>query len=128
MISRVLAGLGAIVLLAIAYLHSTAYSEVQTILAQAGVEGFFGAALPVMWMFFSWHLVVIALPMLLGAITNPPWFLPAAIFCGTVVLVDFFWVYSITGWFPGTIGLLLAFTTFAGACAVLLRSNVARVS
>lgn len=125
---RALAGLSGILLLATAYLHSTGTNDVRRVLSDAEVQGFFAEALPVIWLFFSWHLVAIAVPMLWAAITNPGWFLPALVFCGLVALGDFLWVYSVAGWFPGTVILLLVFVALLVTTIVLLRGNDASAS
>ena len=124
-IPRALAAVSAIFLLATAYLHSTGTNDVRKTLSEAAVQGFFADALPIIWLFFSWHLVAMAVPMLWAAVTNPRWFLPASIFCGTVALGDFFWVYSVAGWFPGSILLLLVVAALAITSIVLTRGNQA---
>ena len=112
-------------MLADAYLHSTGTSEVRQALSGADVPAFFAEALPTIWLFFSWHLVVVAIPLLWASVRNPPWFLQASIFCGFVALVDFFWVYSVAGWFPGTLVLLLVVAGLMITTLLLLRGQSA---
>lgn len=118
MAARLLAALSSVLLLIVAYLHTLGLPGVRKALAEGQIEGFFGAALPVIWLFFSWHLLVMAVLLLWAALTRPIWFLPAMIFAGAVTLGDFLWVYSVAGWFPGTIGLALALA-FAVSAAVV---------
>ncbi len=120
LIPRTLAGLSALFLLVDAYLHSTETGAIREALAGAEIPEFFAQALPMIWLFFSWHLVVFALPLLWAAISNPTWFLPASIFCGVVALGDFFWVYSVAGWFPGTAILLLVVAALGITTVVLV--------
>ncbi|MGJ8662102.1 MAG: hypothetical protein ACSHWU_00565 [Marinicella sp.] len=105
-LSRGLAGVGGLLLLMTAYYHSTGLTPLQDALAKTQLPTFFVQVVPVQWMFFAWHLTALAIPLLWASARNPYWFLPAVIFCGVVVLGDFIWVYSATGWFPGTVVLL----------------------
>lgn len=123
MVPRALAGLSGLLLLVDAYLHSTGAAPVREALAGAEIPEFFAQALPIIWLFFSWHLVVVAVPLLWASITNPPWFLPASIFCGVVALGDFFWVYSVGGWFPGTVVLLLVVAALGATTIGLVRGG-----
>ena len=86
------------------------------------VPDFFREALPLLWLFFSWHLVAIAVPLLLAAVTNPRWFFPVSIFCGLVAMGDFFWGYQVAGWFPGSFILLLVVAALS-ATTVLLKKE-----
>ena len=122
-IARALAGMSGLLLLADAYLHSTGTADVRAALEGAQLSDFFGHALPIVWLFFSWHLAVVAVPMLWASLTNPSWFLPAAVFCGAVALGDFFWVYSAAGWFPGSLILAAVAVALAVVCISLLRSK-----
>ena len=123
---RVLAGLSGLLLLTDAYFHATGAGAVRDALNNAEVVTFFAEALPVIWLFFSWHLVVMAMPMLWAAIANPGWIMPAAIFCGVVALGDFFWVYSVAGWFPGTLILLLVVVSLGITAFLLGSANIAK--
>jgi len=122
-VPRTLAGLSGLLLLVDAYLHSTGTYRVKEVLNTTQIPEFFAQAFPILWLFFSWHLVVIAVPLLWASITSPRWFLPASAFCGVVVLGDFFWVYSVAGWFPGTVVLLLAVVSLAATTTILIRAN-----
>ena len=119
-IARVLSCTSALLLIATAYLHSTGTEGVRELLAANNITGFFGEALPVIWLFFSWHLVILATPLVWASITNPHWFFPASAFCSVIVIGDFFWVYSIAGWFPGTIILCCTIVSLI-TTAILLR-------
>ncbi len=120
--AKALAGLSGLLLLAVAYLHSTGTNRLREALSSSNVPEFFEEALPTIWLFFSWHLAVIAIPLLWASLTGPRWFLPASIFCAAVALGDFFWVYSVAGWFPGTV-LLLLVAALAAAAAILARGK-----
>jgi hypothetical protein len=99
---RILSGVCAILLIITAYYHSTGVEEVNSTLVSAEISGFFAKAIPTQWLFFSWHLAALSIPLIWAALSNPNWFLPAAIFCTTVTFGDFLWVFSVAGWFPGT--------------------------
>lgn len=122
---RALAGLSGLLLLVDAYLHSTGTAAVREALTGDQVPEFFAHALPIIWLFFSWHLVAMAAPLLWASITNPSWFLPATFFCGLVALGDFFWVYSAAGWFPGTVVLFLVVAALGATTIVLARGRSA---
>jgi hypothetical protein len=97
------------ILVATAAFHATGYSSVARQVASSSLSPFFKRALPPIWLFFSWHLVAIALAVSaasfsrLAAVARPI-LLAAAV----VVAVDFLWVLSIAGLFAGTILLLTA--------------------
>ena len=101
-LARILAGISGLLLLATAYLHSTGTSMVRNALSGQEISEFLMQALPTIWMVFSWHLAVMAVPLLVTAFLKTRWLFVITIFCGTVALGDFFWVFSAAGWFPGT--------------------------
>lgn len=102
MVARILPIFSGLLILATAALHYTGYESVSSVLAESGVPSFFASGLPVIWLYFSWHLVVISGVLFWVALINPPWSFPAVVFCAFVSLVDFGWVFSVAGWFPGT--------------------------
>ena len=124
-LARVLGGLSGLLLLLTAYFHSTGIDGVRAAVEKAQMTGFFAEAFPVLWLFFSWHLMVIAMPLLWAAIKSPSWFFQACIFCGLVALGDFFWVFSLAGWFPGTIILLSVVGLLLAVCVILTRKQSA---
>ena len=124
-VARGLIGLSGLLLLADAYLHSTGVDGLERVLSTTNIPGFYARALPTLWIFFSWHLIVVALPLLWSAISNPQWFLPVSVFCGFVVLGDLFWVYSAAGWFPGSVILAVALGSIAAAMFCLSLANKA---
>ena len=88
---RILSGVCGVLLLVTAYYHSTGFEEVNSTLVSAGVSGFFAEALPKQWLFFSWHLAVLSVPLIWAALRQPGWFLPATTFLyGKSRLVIFF--------------------------------------
>jgi hypothetical protein len=101
-LARFLTGICGVLLLIVAYLHSLGFEDLNATLASSGVSGFFAEALPMQWLFFSWHLSVIAVLLIWVALSSPKWSLPAAIFCTAITFGDFLWVFSVAGWFPGT--------------------------
>lgn len=123
MIPRVLAGIAALLMLATAYFHSTGLPELQSVVEDVGIEGFFAAAIPMQWLFFTWHLSILSVPVLWASIANPAWLSPAAIFIAMIMLGDFFWVFSLAGWFPGTVVLICVVGLLSIASAWRLRSG-----
>lgn len=122
-VARALAGLGGVLLLINSYLHSTGLAGVREVVGAVELPGFFAAALPVLWLFFSWHLVILAAPLLVASAANPRWFVPAAGFCGAVALGDFFWIFGVAGWFPGTVIQLVVVALLAASAGLHLRAN-----
>ena len=106
--ARVLTAISAVILLAVSALHMTGSTMVVTAVEGASFSEFLTGALPVVWWHFSWHLFLIALPLLWAALKTPSWFLSATLFICIIVITDFLWVFSIAGWFPGTIMLAMA--------------------
>jgi len=122
-IPRILAGVSGLLLLATAYLHSTGTSMVRSALAGAELSEFLTRALPTIWFVFSWHLVVVAVPLLVAAFLGTRWLLPVTVFCGAVTLGDFFWVFSVARWFPGTFLLVSVVLLLVVSAIVQLRGN-----
>lgn len=120
-VARVLAGISAVLLLVNSYHHSTGIESLSDVLASSDVPDFFVAALSAQWLFFSWHLAAISVPLLWAALSNPSWFLAATIFCCAVSLGDFFWVYSVAGWFSGSFILLAVVLALVVTSALLVR-------
>lgn len=117
--ARALSGICGLLLLGTAYLHYAGLEDLNATLVSAGISGFFAEALPVLWLFLSWHLVALSVPLIWAAVSNPTWFLPAVVFCTAVTVGDFLWVYSVAGWFPGTIILsAVAITLFCVSVAL----------
>ncbi len=119
-IFRVLVTVSGLLVLATAVFHYTGYESVISALAEAELPGFFAAGLPMLWLYFSWHLIVISGVLFSVALLRPGWSFPAMVFCAFVLIGDFGWVFSVAGVFPGTIMLFSA--------AVLLLIVVVRVS
>ena len=115
-IARVTLGICSVLLLATSYFHSTGLAGLEDALSKTSLPEFLIEGIPILWLFFSWHLFVVAVPLLWLAVRPPSWSLPIALFCGVVVLGDFIWVFSVAGWFPGTIVLAVV------AASILLAS------
>ena len=122
-IARILVGTSGLLLLATAYLHSTGTSMIRTALSGLELSEFLMRALPTIWMVFSWHLVVLAVPLLVTAFLSNRWLLPVTMFCGAVTLGDFFWVFSVARWFPGTFLLICVVILLAISVLAQLRGN-----
>lgn len=119
-VTRSLASLAALLLLIVAYYHSTGHAAIVSAVNASNMDAFFIAAAPALWMFFSWHLAVMALALSWGAVSNAIWLRAACIFVALVSIGDFFFVFSLAGWFPGTY-LLLAIVVFLGLAATVSR-------
>ncbi len=101
------AGSGMLLLVTAGY-HATGYRGIAGQLAASGLPPELAAGLGGLWLFFSWHLAAVGLAALGAAVGGKAWLRPVILFCGLVALVDFLWVLSFAGWFPGTLLLLLA--------------------
>ena len=110
-------------LLATSYFHSTGLAGLEDALSNTSLPTFLIEGIPILWLFFSWHLFVVAVPLLWLAVRLPSWSLPIALFCGVVVLGDFIWVFSVAGWFPGTIALAVVAASILLASILLSRDT-----
>ncbi len=107
MVRAKVAGSG-VLLLATAALHGTGYRSVASHFEDASLPAELVTVMGGLWIFFSWHLAVVGVAALLAALSGAAWLRPAVLFCGVVALLDFLFVFRLTGWFPGTILMLLA--------------------
>ncbi len=95
-------------LLATAALHASGYRGVMSHLESGSLPAELVTVMGGLWIFFSWHLAALGVAALLAAISGAACLRPAILFCGGVALLDFLFVFRLTGWFPGTILMLLA--------------------
>ncbi len=95
-------------LLATAALHATGYRSVMSHVEGGSLPPELVAVVGGLWMFFSWHLFAVGVAAVLAAIVGSTWLRPAILFCAVVTLIDFWLLFRVTGWFPGTILILLA--------------------
>ncbi|MFQ5350559.1 MAG: hypothetical protein ACE5EG_08975, partial [Thermoanaerobaculia bacterium] len=58
---RILAGVASVLLVATGSFHATGYGAVVEIVSDPAFGPFFSRALPGTWIFFSWHLLALAL-------------------------------------------------------------------
>ncbi len=111
---KVAGTVGAAILLLTSAVHATAYPDAVAEVASPPVDQFMHDLLPGMWLFFAWHLAVVALGVLwvCWRRRNDPSTLIA--FAAAVTAGDTVWVGFLAGWtFFGT--WLLA---IAAACLV----------
>jgi hypothetical protein len=111
---RALAALTAILLAVTAAFHATGYRAVAEAVAGSAMSPFFRAVLPGIWLFFSWHLVALALGLAWASLRGTPPVRPLVVFIAILVSVDTLFVFSLAGLFAGTV--LLA---CAAVCAVI---------
>jgi len=104
----VLVAAGAVVLLATAAFHASGHGDVARQAAASSLEPFLAAALPTLWLFFSWHLAAVALGVVASLFAAAATTRAVALGCGFVAAVDFLWVLSLAGFFAGTALLVLA--------------------
>jgi hypothetical protein len=123
---RLLVGLASIVLLATAAFHATGHALVAREVAASGMAPFVKNTLPLLWLFFSWHLVAVALGAIAALLAQPATTKPVAIACSLVVAVDFGWVVSIAGLFAGSALLLVAAMLLLAGGLLLPRQSAAR--
>jgi len=94
-------------LIATAAFHATGYSSIASQIESSSAPNFLKKAVPTLWLFFAWHLLVVAVGSIaaarLGRAAGP-----VLVGCAVVVVGDFFWVFSIAGLFAGDVLLLIA--------------------
>lgn len=105
---RVLAGIGGAILIVTAVFHGMGFMSVKSILAQSAINPEWATALSGLWVFVSWHWLVIAAPPVWFAIRKSSFNRFVLAFCGVVAFGDFLWVFIPAGFFAGTALLLLA--------------------
>lgn len=105
--ARTLSLVGSLVLVATALFHGSGIGDIRAALGDSSLAPFFVGLFGGLWLFFAWHLVVIALPPLYVAMRRLPGARAIVAFCGLVAFGDFVWVVSLAGFFPGSIALLL---------------------
>jgi hypothetical protein len=115
--AAIAAGAAALILLVTAAFHATGYPSVSRELAASSASPFVKDAAPMLWLFFSWHLVALAAGVPAAAIGLGRAARPVLFACAGVVAVDLCWVFSVAGVFAGTVLLFVAaLCTSAAAC------------
>jgi hypothetical protein len=119
---RLLAGAAAIVLLATAAFHATGYRSIMDGVQASSLSPFFRRVLPGIWLFFSWHLVALALGLGWASIRGSSSARSLVWFIAVLVCADTFFVVSLAGFFAGTallsaaaISLVIAAVRWPGA-------------
>lgn len=107
-VPRTLAGVSAIVLVATAAFHASGYRAIVSGVSASALSPFFRSALPGIWLFFSWHLVALALGVAWASIRGSSVARPLVWFIAVVACVDTLFVFSLAGVFAGTVLLALA--------------------
>lgn len=111
---RILTSVAAIVLIATAAFHATGYRALASSPGLSALSPFFQKSLPGIWLFFSWHLVALALGLAWASVRGARSARPLVTFIAVLACVDTLFVFSLAGVFAGT--LLLA---VAASCAVI---------
>lgn len=114
---RVLTSVAAIVLVATAAFHATGYRTLANSVAVSALSPFFQKALPGIWLFFSWHLVALALGLGWASVHGAGSARPLVIFIAVLACADTLFVFSLAGLFAGTVLL-------AGAAGCLIIASV----
>ncbi len=104
---RIVAALAGALLVTTAIYHGSGFDGLASMLRTSSLEPQFVPAISGLWLFFSWHLLVLSAPPIWAAVTGRPWYRPVLLFCGVVALGDFSAVLWAAGWFPGTVILLV---------------------
>ena len=116
--TRALAGLASLLLAATGLFHATGYRGVVEAVADQALGPFYSRALPGVWIFFSWHLIALALGAAWMAARGAAAARPLLVFLALVAMVDTVFVASAAGpLFAGT--LILAAAALALAIAAL---------
>jgi hypothetical protein len=113
-----LASTAALILVVTAAFHATGYPAVVQGVAASSASSFVKAAAPKLWLFFSWHLIAVALGVLVTALSLRRAARPVLFACAIIVAVDLCWVLSIAGIFAGTVLLFIAVLCIVGAACL----------
>lgn len=100
-------GVGGLLLVTAIY-HASGYRGVSSRLVSSSLSSELATILGGLWLFFSWHLLVVGLAVVWAAVSGAARWRPVLLFLGLVAIGDFLWVLRMAGWFPGTVLLLLA--------------------
>jgi hypothetical protein len=98
-----LTSLAAIVLVATAGFHATGYRSLSASVMSSAISPFFQKALPGIWLFFSWHLVALALGLVWATLRVDGSMRSLVRFIAILVCVDTLFVLWVAGVFAGTI-------------------------
>lgn len=121
--SVALALAAALILVATAAFHATGYPSVARGVASSSASSFVKAAAPTLWLFFSWHLIAVALGVLATALALRRAARPVLFAFSIVVAVDLCWVFSIAGVFAGTVLLFIVLLCTVGAACLSPKAN-----
>ena len=111
---RALAGLASLLLAATGLFHATGYRGVVEIVADPAFGEFYGRALPGVWIFFSWHLIALALAAAWAAARGAAGARPLLVFLALVAAGDTVFVATGAGpLFAGTLMLAAAALSLA---------------
>ena len=114
---RLLTSFAASVLVLTAAFHATGYGALSESVATSAISPFFQKALPGIWLFFSWHLVALAVGLAWASLRGGGSARPLVTFIAVLACGDTLFVLSVAGIFAGT--LLLA-----GAAICLVIASV----
>jgi|SRR5688500_17159235 len=110
---RALVGFAAVVLFATAAFHAIGYGALRDEVETSALSSFYRSSLPGIWLFFSWHITAVAFALSWVSLRASPAARPLLTFAAVLVCVDTVFVFSLAGFFAGTV--LLA---VAAACTV----------
>ena len=115
-LGRIAARAGAVILLLTSAVHGTAFPDALAEVANPPVDQFMNDLLPGMWLFFSWHLAVLAMAVLWVSGRRGAESRTLLAFAVAVTAGDAVWIGSLAGWlFFGTL-------LIAAAAALLLNA------
>ncbi|MDP9191373.1 MAG: hypothetical protein M3P06_06705 [Acidobacteriota bacterium] len=100
---RILAALAATVLVATAAFHATGYSALADSVTASAISPFFQKALPGIWLFFSWHLIALAMGLAWASLRGSSSARPLVTFIALLACADTLFVLSLAGLFAGTL-------------------------
>ena len=101
---RALAGLASVLLAATGVFHATGYRGIVEIVSDPAFGPFYSRALPGVWVFFSWHLIALALGAGWAAARGAAGARPLLVFIALVAVVDTVFVAAGAGpFFAGTL-------------------------
>jgi hypothetical protein len=117
--SGVLLASAAVVLFGTAALHGTGYRPISDMLAASGMSPMWASGLRMLWLDFSFHLILVGVFYLVAALNSAVAGRPALFVVSLLPAVDTVLLYATIGVFPGS--LLLTFATLLIWLAIALR-------
>lgn len=118
----ILVAIGSAILAATAAFHFTGYADISAWVADFGDDSFFANAIPTIWLFPSFHWLIIAVGLFAASWFNIAGLRVLLLACALILVVDTGLILYAVGPFIGA-AMLLAAAGFYGLAAMRLKSR-----